>query len=195
MGVAIYNLIFSDWGICLTGDNASTKLRVAKLDQAQNIGCTSHKLNLEVNWMFESHHGLKNAYEPVRKTISNAKSKLKNVAAIRNLIELCPILDNSTRQLVKYHILERFSRMRDDLIEASDDPVSDIAINSSANFSRKTRRYSMMLKEIDIVTKSSQTNNQTLTCCRDDLNLSIEAVEGQRRSPGSCFAGCRLGKK
>ena len=52
----------------------------------------------------------------------SAKTRLKNAAILRNLTDLKPKLDNDTRWSGKFEVLQRFGRLRDDLIEVSEDP-------------------------------------------------------------------------
>lgn len=46
-----YNLDFFKWCVCFIGDNASKSLRGARKSVEQHVGCTSNKVNLEVNAM------------------------------------------------------------------------------------------------------------------------------------------------
>ncbi len=77
--------------------------------------------------------------------------------------------------------------MRNDLIDANEDPECDISMNSST--------YTRMLKEINDITKSLQSREQTLADCRHDLNVLIEAIEDEKQVTTSPFYGCRLGTK
>ena len=78
-------------------DNASTNLRIAKLARIPHVGYNSHKLNLEVNAMVDTHPDLRNTIESVCNTMTSARSKLKNSAILRNITDLRPKLDNAPR--------------------------------------------------------------------------------------------------
>lgn len=190
-----YNLQFSEWCLCLVGDNASTNLRVARIGNVPHVGCSSHKLHLEVNTMVASHYDMKNTIDSVRETMTSARARLKNAAILRNITDLRPRIDNTTRWSGKYYILNQFVNMRSDLIEASDEPGCDRVVNPSIAFKNKTTRYTRMLKEINEVTKSLQRKGNTLADYRDDLNALIEAVQDEKGNIGSPFYGCRLGTK
>ena len=90
--------------------------------------------------MIDAHTDLKYYVDSVRRTISRARRKLKNAAILRNLTDLRPKLENSTRWPGKYLILHQFTRMRDDLIEATEDTNSDIIINTPTAFLNKAIR-------------------------------------------------------
>ena len=190
-----YNLQFNKWCRCLIGDNASTNLRIAKISGIPHVGCASHKLHLEVNAMVSNHIDLKNTIDSVRETMSDARSKLKNAAILRNITDLRPKLDNDTRWSGKFEILKQFAKMRDDILEAAEHPDCDIKMNKSNAFANKTNRYVRMLKEINDVTRSLQSDGHTLADCRDDINALIEAVTDEKDDINSVFYGCRLGKK
>eukprot|EP00171_Calliarthron_tuberculosum_P000224 IDg224t1 len=91
-------------------------------------------------------------------------------------------------------MLRRFSRIREELIEASEHPDADFTINDTAAFARKVQKYHGMLSEIDQVTEWLQQKGRTLAACRTDLNTLMEAVEEERTMPSSPLYGCRLGK-
>ncbi len=149
-----YRIRSSDWCLWFFGDNASTNLRIVKLARIPHVGCNSHKLNLEVNAMVDAHSDLRNTIQSVRNTMTSARSELNNSAILRNITDLRPKPDNATRWSGEYAIIYQWTRMRNYFIDASEDPESDISINSSTPFANKTTRYRRMLKEINDVTKS-----------------------------------------
>eukprot|EP00171_Calliarthron_tuberculosum_P002661 IDg2661t1 len=161
----LYKCDFDKWCVCLVGDNASTNLRTAKLCSKPHVSCTSHKLNNE------------------------------NAAILRNLTELRPVMHNQTRWSGKFNMLQRFERLRDELISASQDVNADIHIDDSAHFLRKVTKYRTILGEINVVTKVLQKENSVLAMCRDSLDCLIEAVEEQKNIPQARLYGCMLGKK
>ncbi len=52
-----------------------------------------------------------------------------------------------------------------------------------------------MLRTIDIVTKSLQNKYHTLSECRDDLDVLMEAVNEEKHDASSGLYQCRLGQK
>ena len=120
--------------------------------------------------MIDAHTDLKCTVGSVRQTMSSVRGILKNAAILRNLTDLRPKINNATRWSGKCLILHQFTQMRDDLIEATEDPNNDIIINTTTAFLNKVSRYLRMLQEINEVSKSLQTENHTLSNCRDDLN-------------------------
>lgn len=111
--------------------------------------------------------------------MTSAETKLKKAAVLGNITDLRPTLDNGPRWSGKFEIFARFDRMRDDLIEASEDEDTDLVLNASPVFANMTRKYSRMLHEINCVTKYLQSNGHRRTDCRDDLEALIEAVHDE----------------
>ena len=128
-------------------------------------------------------------------TMKDVKGKLKSAAVLRNLAELNPILDYETRWSGKVNVLKRFSEIRAELIDASEHRDADFTVNSSESFARKCQRYYRMLSEIDVVTEILQTSGRTLSDCRADLSVLLNAVKEDRENPNSDLFGCKLGNR
>ena len=101
---------FSKWCVFHIGDNCSTNLKVAAITCKTYVGCNSHKLNLEVDAMVDAHVQLKRTIESVHGTMRGA-NKLKNAAFLGTLIDLSPVMHNSTRWSGKLHMLQSFVRI------------------------------------------------------------------------------------
>ena len=95
--VFFYKLSVKDLCLCLIGDNAITNLRVAKPSALPHVGCSSDKLNLELNAIFDSHFDLKSTMDLVGETIVSARPNLKTAVVIRNITDLRPKVDKPTR--------------------------------------------------------------------------------------------------
>ena len=175
-----YRQYFDTWCMCLIGHNTSTNLKIARVLENPHVGCNSHKLALEVNLMMKNHFDLTRVIDAVHETMRTAKIKLRNAALLRNLTDLRPIMNNETRWSGKVLMLKRFLRIREELIEASNDLHGDIPINISSSFTSQTRKYQAMLSEIDVVTARWQTYGITLKHCRGALDTLIDAVEEER---------------
>lgn len=191
----IFGQSFSEWCSCVIADNCSTNHRIANLAGIPLIGCNSHKLNLEVNHMLSCHADLRTIIDSVHETMKSAKSKLKNAAVLRNITDLRPIINNATRWSGKSDMLERYLRLRDDLIEASGEPNADIQMDTTIRFKNKVVRYAAMLQEINAVTKYLQIQGRTLADCRDDIDLLIDSIAQENANRNSNLFNCRLGKK
>ena len=92
------------------------------------IGCLSHKVALDVKGMKATDGVLDETIEEVHDTMKQCR-KLKNAAVLRNLTALAPTLPSDTRWSGDYETLKRFSEIRDDIIEASEHPDSNISVN------------------------------------------------------------------
>ena len=193
--VEVFDCDFDEWFIALIGDNISTNKRIAYIAGKPHIGCASHKLNMEVRFMVNCHADLRTTLSTMHDTMREVKSKLKSAAVLRNLTELHPVLDNATRSSGKVAMLCRYTKIHDEILEASNHPDSEFTVNSSAVFVAKTKKYYEMLAEIDVVTKSFQERGRTLASCRADLDTIFDAVQDEKNRRGSSLYGCCLGKK
>ena len=126
------------------------------------VGCYSHRLNLEVKEMMQNHVVLSGVIEAVHYTMKCAGSQPKSAALLMNLTDLLPIMHNETRWSSAYHMLRRFTLIRDNLSSASEDENSDISINTSELFKSKAEKYSNVFGEINHVTKRPKYPGYTL---------------------------------
>ncbi len=158
-----------------------------------HVSSTSHRLNLEVRDIVQSHAELKNTIQAVHNTMKAVKTRLKSTAVLRNLTELVYVLDNDTMWSSKVGLLKRFTEIREQLIQASEHEDADIFVNSTPSFARKATRFYEMLSEIDVVTRAMQTKGRTLVEYREDLDVLIEAVDSDNKNSASRLYGCKLG--
>jgi len=190
-----YDADFDDWALCLIGDNCSTNLRIASLSSKPHIGCASHKLNLEVTLMVRNDIQLRNTITGVHETMKAAKTKLKSAAILRNITTLKPILYNKTRWSGKYEMIARFTKIRSQLIEASQDDDADIPMPAHLAYGTTVSKYEDMLSEIQVATKLLQKKESTLSESRYILDSLMETVSEDRNKAGTKFYKCKLGKK
>ena len=93
----VFDCDFDEWCVALIRDNINTNKRISSITGKPHVGCSSHKLNLEVRFMLNCHADLRTTVSTEHDTIREVKSKLKSAAVLRNLTELHPVLDNATR--------------------------------------------------------------------------------------------------
>ncbi len=92
-------------------------------------------------------------------------------------------------------MLRRFLNIRKKLLEIHDSSDGDIEIDNTTRFQGKVIKYTIMLRTIDIVTKTLQNKYHTLSECRDDLDVLVEAVNEEKHNASSDLYKCRLGQK
>ena len=92
-------------------------------------------------------------------------------------------------------MLRRYLRIREELIEASEDPEGDICIDTTVRFANKSERLKRMLSEIDVITKELQLSGHTLAACRAYLDLLISTIQEWTSDPFSDFSNFSLGTK
>ena len=190
-----YGLNVEEWAVCQTADNCSVNLKVAEMLGIPHVACKNHLLNLEVNWMVKQTRDLEQTLNSVHETMGQCKKKLKNAALLRNLVSLVPILHNKTRWSGKLYMLERFLKIRDDLITVAEDENSDLQLNRTVPFKNKVSRYCEYMRQINFSTKYMQTRKVTLAQCRESLNMLIQDVEDGRNDRNSVMHRCPLGTK
>ncbi len=154
----------------LISDNKSTNHRFARLGRNPFIGCNSHKLNLEDDYIIKKDSELSNAIYNVLETMREAK-QLKNSALLRNITDFEPVMHNKTRCSGTYEMLKRFLSIREELLEVRSSADSTLPIGGTLQFHTKVKKFKSLLSEIDIVAKSLQTKGYTLAQCRDDLEV------------------------
>ena len=92
-------------------------------------------------------------------------------------------------------MMERFLRIRDELMEVSEDDRSNVDVNSTVAFRDKCFKYAAWLKHINNVTLFLQTRLLSLEKCRGVLDILIEDVNQYGLQRGSPLFGCTLGVK
>lgn len=190
-----YDLDITKWAVCQVADNCSVNKKIATLLNIPHVACKSHLLNLEVNYMVEMTVDLHRTLEAVHETMSQCKQRLRNAALLRNLIDLRPVLHNKTRWSGKFYMLRRFLRIREELIEVSQDERSDLVVNSSQAFKRKVERYCRQLQQIDFATKELQTRKLSLSQCQNVLDCLVSDVRSGFNNIDSPFHLCFLKNK
>lgn len=148
-----------------------------KLSGISHVGCNDHKLNLEVNRIVSAHSELEDTIARVHETMRLAKTSIKNVELLRNLMDMKPIMHNPTRWSGKYWMLKRFSEIRSSFIDTSKDDESSVPINTSESFRGKVFKFQSMLNGINFVTHCLRTRRYTLSESRRDLDVLVEAVQ------------------
>jgi hypothetical protein len=130
-----YGCNLRDWAICQIADNCSVNKKIAVDLGIPHVGCKNHLLNLEVKRMTKNTDDLKETIESVHNTMLQCKT-LKNSSLLRNLVNLRPILFNATRWSGKYHMLKRFTKIRDELVAVANNNAT-MQVNTSKNFRDK----------------------------------------------------------
>lgn len=92
-------------------------------------------------------------------------------------------------------MLQRFLRIRDELIQVSDEDRSDVAINHIEAFKNKVTRYCKQLEQIGITTKYLQTRKLPPSHCQNSLDLLIAEIQEGLNHSESPFYHCLLKKR
>ena len=191
---SLFGIDCSKWILCQVADNCNLNRAVSSQLRIPHVGCSNHKLNLEVERMVDNDSTLKDCIDSVHRTMTDCRSKLRNRAMLRNLTTLSPIVENKTRWSGKYMMITRFCRIYDSLRTVAENEQSTVAMNLSSGFKNTASRLSKQLGEIDLVTKYLQKEHISLSDCRLALNTLIDRVDKKKTVPNSSLWDCRLGK-
>ena len=185
---------FDNWCICLISDNCNTNKKIASDCGKPMVGCYSHKLNLEVTRMISSTPDLKDTLASVHETMSAAKSKLKNKAMLRNLVQLAPVVPNATRWSGNCDMVSRYVEIRPELIAVRRDEKCDLPIDATNVFADKVKKYGAQLKEINCVTKELQKSAISLRDCRSEIHDLAHVIALSADKPHAALYDCKLGQ-
>ncbi len=144
------------------------------------MGCTSHKLNLDVEQMITLNLSLKNCIDTIYHIMKSCRYKLCHRAMLRNLTKLEPIVSNKTGLSGKWLLLERFCRIFDSLrnVLLSQEPQIGNVLNPG--FKTNAAKYLNQLEQIDRVTKYLQFESRSLADCRLALDTLDEIVRAKK---------------
>lgn len=151
------------------------------------IGCHSHLLNLAIHRYLSTHDDLLSL---VRRLVLKCRTT-KNLAHLRHLMEtnhpnlafVVPILDNETRWSSKYHMLERYVRLRALILSLKEHlgGSADCIEHLVPNNAQHIRIVALLadLQELDGVTVLLQRKNCTMLMARNAFDTILEANNGK----------------
>ncbi|KAG3081617.1 hypothetical protein PI124_g14212 [Phytophthora idaei] len=98
----------------LIGDTCPTNKATVDLLGVRLLGCACHKLNLAIKKFVAQQKGATEAINSLRTMVTKA-TNLKAAAALSELTELVPLINNDTRWSSTYRMIERFFRIKNEL--------------------------------------------------------------------------------
>ena len=186
-----FDIELSKWCKCSIADNTATNRKIAKILNVPHVGCNNHKYNLDIEDWVRSDELFKETLSSVALTMKEAKGSINNVAVLSEITDLKPILYNKTRWSGKYHTLvERFLRLRDAFIEASNDADADFHIDTTQRFKENVERILKPLERMNFVTVNMQHRCILLARCHKFLDKVIEKVEDRNLNSDDKFYNC-----
>ena len=188
----VYGIDLDSWCLCIIADNAKVKFKIARILQKPIVGCASHKLNLEINYMVRNTSPLNIVILAVHDVIKYVKTRLRSAATVRNLTDLRPVMHNETRWTGKHHMLKRFIEIKEALVSACENADVEFMATSNPAFTNRVTKYEKMLGSINVVTMELQRKGATISECRDALNSILEAVNDEKAMKSAPLYGCRL---
>ena len=89
--------------------------------------------------------------------MKQAKNSLKNSAVLRKLTRLTPEVGNKTRWTSWGKMMEKYLRIRPELITAAVDDDTNLDVDTSASFKKKAEIIAAVFQDINMVALSLQT--------------------------------------
>ena len=77
---------------------------------------------------------------------------MKSSTVLRILTDLQPKIKNKTRRSGKHKMLQKWIRIRSELIDASFHQDSNIDINDNTTYKNRVTKFSRLIKEMDVIT-------------------------------------------
>ena len=182
---------FNNWCVAQICDNAAVNRSIASKLKIKHIGCKSHQLALDVKDMLKADKPTSTLLDHIHKTMTSIKTKNTNAALLRNITELRPVLDNKTRWSGKFSMVDRYCRIYDDILKASQEENASIDISRVASFT-KARKVQLMLGEINEVTKALQESKLSLCQGRKFLEDLSRQVNRKKNDPMHALYQCKL---
>ena len=124
--------------------------------------------------------------------MTGVKVSLKNSAVLRKMTRLAPEVGNTTRWTSWGNMMDKFQRMRTDLIAASEEEDGTVQLNTSAVFKRKAEKITGCFRDINVVAYSMQTRMYKLSQCRQDLDALLSEVGQGHSNAESNWYGHKL---
>lgn len=153
--IYIYGQTFSQLCAC-------TNRRLENLANMPLVGCTSHKLNPEVNHMLSNHADLRAVIHEAHVTMKSSKYNLKMFQFYDQYFTRVSGRRENT-------MLRRIFELHDDVLQARNDENSDLQMNVSFRFKNKTIFYAAIPEEIKEFTKHLQKEGRSSWLSRRDV--------------------------
>ncbi|EGZ27139.1 hypothetical protein PHYSODRAFT_435085, partial [Phytophthora sojae] len=151
----------------LIGDNCPTNKATADMLGVRLIGCACHKLNLAIQKLIAKTPGTSDAIARVRSMVIKA-TNLKAAAALRDLTELVPLLNNDTRWSSTYRMIERFFKIEKELRL-----VDEVEVPRNAEV-QVLRDLMPKLEKLDSITVDLHTQGTTVADARGTLDIVLD---------------------
>ena len=185
----IFNIDVEKWTMCCIADNTSTNHKIARLLKLPHLGCLNHLLNLDVQDWIKDDNILNGIVSNIGELMKEAKT-LKNSAKLAEFTHLKPVLDNKTRWSGVRMMLERFLRIRQELMSVADDEATTLTVDHGIVFFNRCKRYLSYMEQIDSVTKFLQNRVQPFEQARLAIENLIEKVAIDRNNCNNKFFRC-----
>ena len=128
-----YDCDFDAWTKSQLAENLSVNKKLARLGGFPNLACNNHLLNSEMNSMYKNklETGVGKNMNTCHETMLATGGSIKNSACLRLGMELKEVLGGQTKWTGWMYMMDRFVKIRDELITASHHEDVNITIHSS----------------------------------------------------------------
>ena len=192
-----------------TADNASVNKALARYLEVAHVCCESHLLNSEVKlWMTTNTADIETVgpntrtYLPgtvvalIHNLMVSVKGSNKNCAVLRNITHLTPKIGCPTRWGSNHNMLTTYERIREAVIEASEDEHSNIDMPPNINsvaFKKAVNNTTLMTADINLISVKMQERMTNLAACDHLQGVLIQMSEQCRLDKDSHWYGNKFG--
>ena len=189
-----YHLNVYEWTSCLIGDSYNLNLCIARSMELPQMGCSNHKLNLEVLKMIDNSSHFSETLSTVREIMQSFRSSSNSRAVLESLTNLSPVLPCQTRWSGYYQMIDRFLKIRDSLqqIAEMEEFSNSITVPNSSICNARCNRIVRQLSEVNYITVEQQKKGCTLENCRYLLDALVESIQKHKNNVSSNLYLCSL---
>ena len=183
-----YNYDFDAWTKAQLADNPSVNKKLARLGGFPHLACNNYLLNSEMNSMYENmlKNGLGKTMNTCHEIMLATRGSIKNSACLHLGTELKAVLCGRAKWNGWMYMMDRFVKIRDELITASLHKDANIPIDSLLPFNNKAIKCAKIMDDDKFTAVSLQKILLTLKECCELIDMLIsETVTGKnnRESP------------
>lgn len=91
-------------------------------------------------------------------------------------------------------MMNRFVRIRKELIRVNNEEKRELPIDSRKKVKRR-EKYASMSNVVNVICKCWQKCSNTLAACQDDLNVLLDTLSDMKEDRNSVFYRCRMNRR
>ena len=153
-----YDCDFDVWTKAQLAENLSVNKKLARIGGFPNLACNNHLLNSEMNSMYENtlENRVGKTMNTCHETMIATRGSIKKSVCLRLGTETKAVLDGRTKWTGWMYMMDRFVKIRGELITASHHEAANIPIDSLFPFKKKAIKCAKMMDDVKFTAVSLQ---------------------------------------